>query len=242
VAERAIGTNVNNNISVEAHYYPETLLQAWKNGNYAMLRQSRASQFIKKIVTEKAKVRQHRHIAGLPMKQCADFFGEAFIASQIEPDMIDGWYNSYKWLNSDRWLTGKGLKPGHQQQFYGDALMGYIGSEGLRKLQEHAAQYEKVTGICPVPPDLWIITKQGGRRVFKFIESKLPGDHIADSQILGLMLISNYLNPAKPATVTASVMCLGSEEQREEKTFLQVKKAIRDFIEKGYDPAQCQVK
>ena len=69
--------------------YPAELLEAWKSGDYSMLSRSNASDYIKEILTHKAKTRPGRR-----------FFGEAFIASRI--DMKDGWYNSFKWLMSER--------------------------------------------------------------------------------------------------------------------------------------------
>ena len=52
--------------------YPESLLEAWTLGDYSMLTHSNASDYIKKILTFKAKNRTGRR-----------FFGEAFIASNI---------------------------------------------------------------------------------------------------------------------------------------------------------------
>jgi hypothetical protein len=42
-------------------------------------------------------------------------------------------------------------------------------------LQENARALEIQTGIKPVPPDLWLIDRQGNHR---FIEVKLPGDRL----------------------------------------------------------------
>ena len=225
---------MDNNIAIETKYYPESMLWSWMSGHYVMLRKSHASQFIKDILIEKTKIKHNRHTSNVPVKRTKDFFGEAFIASQLETEMVDGWYNSYKWLTSERWLTGRGLEPGHKTAFYRKALMRYIGYDALKDLQRLAAHCEKKLSISPVPPDLWIITSHKNRCVFKFIESKLPGDRIADGQILGLLIISNYLRAITPAQVYASVVCLSSEERKEERTVLQVRQAIRDFVKKGY--------
>ena len=84
--------------------YPESLLEAWKLGDYTMLTHSNASDYIKKILTFKAKNRTGRR-----------FFGEAYIASRIE--MKEGWYNSFKWLTADKWLSGGGLEPKFEKPF-----------------------------------------------------------------------------------------------------------------------------
>ena len=48
-----------------------------------------------------------------------------------------------------------------------------------------------------VAPDLWLFT---GRR-HRFIEVKLPGDHLGDSQLAGLALIATCLKAALPVSV-----------------------------------------
>jgi len=182
--------------------YPESLLEAWKAGDYSMLIKSNASDYIKNILTTKAKERPGRR-----------FFGEAYIASKIE--MKEGWYNSFKWLTADKWLTGNGLKQEFEKPFY-SVLMKHIGADSLAKLQEksiafynqykenfmHEGKYKK-----PVAPDLWLIDKEG---CFKFIESKLPGDTIAKHQIAGLALIGKYLGDSFPISI--SIMHLYPED------------------------------
>ena len=174
--------------------YPESLLEAWKIGDYSMLTHSNASDYIKKILTVKAKNRTGRR-----------FFGEAFIASRIE--MREGWYNSFKWLTSDNWISGNGLEPEFKKPFH-NALMKHIGLDVLTRLQENAidfynshkerfmdgSRYKK-----PVAPDLWIIDKEGS---FRFIESKLPGDTIRPHQIAGLALIGKYLKVSVPVSIS----------------------------------------
>jgi len=102
--------------------YPESLLEAWKLGDYSMLTRSNASDYIKKILTLKAKIRPGRR-----------FFGEAYIASKIE--MNEGWYNSFKWLTADKWISGDGLEPEFKKPFH-NALMEYIGIDVLIRLQK----------------------------------------------------------------------------------------------------------
>jgi len=53
--------------------YPESLLEEWKTGDYSVLTHSNASDYIKDILTFKAKARHGRR-----------FFGEAYIASKVD--------------------------------------------------------------------------------------------------------------------------------------------------------------
>ena len=76
-----------NGIECEFMNYPKPLLEAWEEGDYSFLVESRASNYIKEILVCKAKKRPGRR-----------FFGEAYISSKIE--MKDGWYSSFKWLTS----------------------------------------------------------------------------------------------------------------------------------------------
>ena len=175
-------------------YYPESLLEAWKLGDYSMLTHSKASDYIKKILNFKLKTRIGRR-----------FFGEAYIASRIE--MNEGWYNSYKWLTANKWISGDGLDPKFEKPFH-NALMKYIGLNVLTRLQKNAINFynrhkEKFMDgnryKKPVAPDLWLIDKEGG---FKFIESKLPGDTVGPHQIAGLALIGKYLKGSVPVSVS----------------------------------------
>jgi len=174
--------------------YPETLLHAWENGDYSMLKNSKASGYIKKILVHKAKLRPGRR-----------FFGEAYIASKIE--MKQGWYSSFKWLTSDKWLSGEGLEPKFEKPFH-YALMKYFGVEALTGLQGKAVSlYETHKEMLtdgskhrkPVAPDLWIIDQEGR---FRFIEIKLPGDTMRPHQIAGLALIQRYLKVPNPVSVS----------------------------------------
>ena len=174
--------------------YPESRLETWKTGDYSMLTDSNASDYIKEILTFKAKTRHGRR-----------FFGEAYISSRIE--MKEGWYNSFKWLTADKWLSGDGLEPKFEKPFH-SALMKHIGADVLARLQEHAVNFYNrhkerfMNGSKyrkPVAPDLWLIDKEGG---FRFIESKLPGDTIGLHQIAGLALIGKCLKVSVPISVS----------------------------------------
>ena len=174
--------------------YPEPLLDAWQNGDYSMLKNSKASPYIKKILVYKAKVRPGRR-----------FFGEAYIASKIE--MKQGWYSSFKWLTSNKWLSGEGLEPKFEKPFH-HALMKHVGVEALADLQAKAVSLyqthkEMFTDGSkhrkPVAPDLWIIDQEGR---FRFIEIKLPGDTIRPHQIAGLELMQKHLKVPNPVSVS----------------------------------------
>jgi len=170
--------------------YPESLLDAWKQGDYWMLESSRVSEYIKSILLKKAKNRPGRR-----------YFGEAYVSSTIK--MIDGWFNSFKWLSSEKWLTGNSLEPVFEKPFH-DTLIKYFGFKNLRNLQnESTALYkgnaEYLHHKKPVAPDLWIIDKKGNHR---FIECKLPGDKIGPHQIAGLLLIKENLKVSEKISVS----------------------------------------
>ncbi len=181
-------------LQIEFMPYSEKLLDAWENGDYSMLTDSGASDYIKEILIDKAKHRPGRR-----------FFGEAYIASKTE--MKEGWYNSFKWLTSDKWVSGEGLEPKFEKPFH-YALMKYIGTKALTDLQKKAVSLykihkEKLTDGSkynkPGAPDLWIIDQEGR---YRFIESKLSGDTIKPHQIAGLALIHKYLSVANHVSVS----------------------------------------
>lgn len=174
--------------------YPELSLERWKNGDYSILTTSQASEYIKKVLVKKAKERPGRR-----------FFGEAFIASQIT--MREGWYNSFKWLTTPKWISGYRLEPEFERSFC-NALIKHFGVEMLTNLQNHANTFfenhksellDEGKAKKPVAPDLLIINKNDE---FKFIESKLPGDTIKPHQIAGLALIRKYLNSSRSIDVS----------------------------------------
>ena len=170
--------------------YPESLLNTWKMGDYSMLDSSGASEYIKSILIKKAKIRPGRR-----------FFGEAYVAISIK--MIDGWYNSFKWLTSKKWLSGIDLKPDFEKPFH-EALIKHFGLSNLKNLQQVSRSFfknnsDELNKKNPVAPDLWIIDKNGNH---KFIECKLPGDTIGLHQKAGLMLIKENLKNSSQITVS----------------------------------------
>ena len=128
--------------------------------------------------------------------------------------MVQGWYNSFKWLTADKWITGNGLEPRFEKPFH-VALMQNIGKDLLYNLQAKAAAFykeykekykEEGQHKKPVAPDLWVIDKNGN---FIFIESKLPGDSIQPHQIAGMALIKKHLEAC--AQVSVSIITLHPE-------------------------------
>lgn len=202
---RKVGKKV---LQIKFMPYPEKLLDAWENGDYSMLTDSGASDYIKKILLHKAEHRPGRR-----------FFGEAYIATKIE--MKEGWYNSFKWLTSDKWVSGEGLNREFEKPFH-YALMKYIGAKALTNLQRKAVSLcsskEELTDGSkykePVAPDLWIIDQEGR---YRFIESKLSGDTIKPAQIAGLALIDRYLRVSNHVSV--SIVALFPENANPEDLF-----------------------
>jgi hypothetical protein len=177
-------------LQIDMMSYPRILLSEWIRGDFSFLEHSRASDYIRRVLPAKAQERPGRR-----------FFGEAYIASRTE--MKDGWYSSYKWLTSERWLSGHGLKSTDKKLFQ-KVLMDHIGGNVLANLQHRAIrlfQHEKrrLLGRKPVVPDLWLIAPDG---TLTFIESKLEGDRVSPSQIAGLALIKKYVQEVKPTSVS----------------------------------------
>lgn len=177
----------NIRIPLEIKAFEYNLLEAWKRRDYSMLTQSQASDYLKSILKFKASKSGKKR--GLKR-----FFGEAFIAATTP--MVDGWYNSYRWLINDNWVFGHNLKSSteepmpYKQIFYDVAVIQHIGVENLRTFQAHSKEFEKRTGNYPKAPDLFIIDKENN---FVFMEVKLPGDKINAQQEDGLKLIKKYL-------------------------------------------------
>ncbi len=110
--------------------FPPAFLERWRNGDYSLLTSANIPSYIKQIIVQKAKMRPGRR-----------FFGEAFVAVLFSSKIKDGFYNSYKWMTSEKWYTGKRLKPEFEKPFY-DGLHKYIGTENLS---------------CPVPVNQSVI-------------------------------------------------------------------------------------
>jgi hypothetical protein len=130
-------------LEIQSMPYPDSLLVSWRSGYYTFLLSSGASDYIKSILVAKSRLRPGRR-----------FFGEAFVASKFP--MVDGWYSSYKWLTSNKWIEGTGMEDKFQEHFH-HALRKYIGTEALTKIQRQArmlTQSNRKSSLKPVPPGL----------------------------------------------------------------------------------------
>ena len=126
-------------------FSPE-FLERWRNGDYSLLTSANIPSYIKQIIVQKAKVRPGRR-----------FFGEAFVAVSMSKEIKDGFYNSYKWLTAEKWITGKGFKSVFEKPFY-DGLHKYIGTKNLKEIQKLSNKYrEGHDGNMPVASDLILI-------------------------------------------------------------------------------------
>jgi hypothetical protein len=173
--------------------YPERLLQRWKDGHYDVLDDRRISRFIRDILQHKA---FRRRESRLRKGRNGDrrFFGEAYVASQIEHDT--GWYGSFKWLTSPLCITERKASGEYSQEFWA-ALRGYF-QDCLPDVHERASRLYNLPDFRkPVPPDLWLVVG----RTHQFIEVKLKGDHVRNSQIAGLAVITSCLCGVVPVSV-----------------------------------------
>ncbi len=158
--------------------FPPGFLERWRNGDHSLLTSANIPSYIKQIIVQKAKIRPGRR-----------FFGEAFVAVSFSSKIKDGFYNSYKWLTAEKWITGKGLKPEFEKPFY-DGLHKYIRTENLKKIQKRSNKYRaNHDGNRPVASDLFLIGNNGR---LMFLEIKLPGDTIRPNQIPGLAILKTF--------------------------------------------------
>jgi hypothetical protein len=175
--------------------YDPASLRAWQAGRYGWLKQSGASEFIVRILTEKAKRRAAGRIRhGRPRDR--RFFGEAFVAAQPAFKHRAGWYGSFKWLSNASWCHAPlRLGRGYRGEFL-NALHDHV--HDLNETQSKQALLRPMLGDRrAVPPDLWLYTGQKHR----FIEVKLPGDRVRDAQLAGLALIATCLKTKRPLSV-----------------------------------------
>jgi hypothetical protein len=164
------------------------------------LRESAASLSIQQVLGHKLKARSGGQ----------RFFGEAFVAGHKEFRHREGWYSSHSWLSAPRW-RGKDADgwPTHEAELKA-ALSSYLGNvEELQNVARHLD--ESLDGRRAVAPDLWLFT---GRR-HRFIEVKLPGDRISDSQLAGLAVIATTLQPFGSVEVVELVREERPRPQRE---------------------------
>ena len=189
-------------------YQPKDL-KAWQLGRHAILERSSASRFIKNILCGKAKNRPGTR-----------FFGEACVASTIQHE--HGWYGSFKWLTSPRYVGGTALT-GFAAEF---AAALNVHFDGLERLQERAARLSDALGFKPMPPDLWLIAN--GKH--HFIEVKLPWDSVSDRQLAGMALLAKHLRSKKPVELSVAQLYPAGEAEPEP---LDLTGRFRDLYKKA---------
>ena len=157
-----------------------------------MLARSHASAFIKRVLTKKHSVRPAR------------FFGEAFVATQIEHD--EGYYCPFKWLTSASWSGEKALNNRDAREFK-EALARHF--PRLAEFQARANKARKqIGGEKPVGPDLWLVNADR----HQFIEVKLPKDGLAERQLAGLALLATCLPSDRPIEVLSVALDRTAEQ------------------------------
>lgn len=184
--------------------YPRRLEEQWRQ-SCEMLKASNACQYLKDILVEKVS----RRSGGTRR-----FFGEAYVATQV--DHVDGYYGSFQWLRSSKFVGERPFRTGPTQAFqteYRAALQRHFPGE-LEHLQRNAAVIELKTGTRPSAPDLWLIGADGSHR---FIEVKLPNDTVSLGQLAGLAVIGSSF---RRQAVSVEVVELNPEREREFGEFL----------------------
>jgi hypothetical protein len=107
----------------------------------------------------------------------------------------EGWYGSFKWMTSPKWCGSANIRDRYQGRFR-DALNEYFPQ--LDEFQRSArTSTSAIGGRKPVGPDLWFPLRRGHR----FVEVKLPGDHVGRHQPVGLALIATMLPSDRPFSV-----------------------------------------
>ena len=171
-------------------------VRAWQAGKVPeLLQRSRASEFIKQILVEKAtRRRRARRAAGRSGDR--RFFGEAFVAAHRAFAHRAGWYGSFQWLSVQAWCASRRPPAQGYPALFREALDKYV--LNLRDTQSREAILRSLLGgKHAAAPDLWLFTGSEHR----FIEVKLPGDRLRDSQLAGLALIAVCLKTAHPVSV-----------------------------------------
>ncbi len=204
-------------------------LEAWKDGDYSILRCLHASKPLQSILCAKARTRREGRLGRGRSGGDRRFFGEAFVAGELSKQCDAAWYGSFKWLTSPTWLAETPASDNYATQF-GEALRHHFGRH-LEKLQTRA---EKLCGLpnCakPMPPDLWLIAD--GRH--RFIEVKLPGDTIRGAQLAGLALIATSLPATTVEIVTLNGGCRTTRKwlDREEAALRRADEEFSGFCRK----------
>lgn len=159
--------------------YPVSYYRDWIKKNTDFLRNSTAPEFIKEILIYKNRTRPHL------------FFGEAYVAMKLGGCIANGWFNSWDWISSTKWLNGTYRSNDSviyrmMKEFYRDAICCHINE----KLLKNIIKIQDDIALKAEPPDLWLI---GHNKKHHFIEVKRGTDKLSREQILGLTLIHKIL-------------------------------------------------
>lgn len=144
------------------------------------------------------------------------FFGEAFVATQVPHS--EGYYGSFQWLRSPRFLNDQPFPKGPTQNFqnlYRSALHRHFPSK-LELLQPHSQGFEAKTGITPAAPDLWLVDLSGNHR---FMEVKLPKDEVGKNQLAGLAVIATSFGSV--GNVSVEIVELNPDRESRFADFIQ---------------------
>lgn len=160
--------------------FPPSELARWMGGDRRLLDQLPQSSQVSRILREKANNR------GKPGRR---FFGEAWSASQANWD--EAWYGSFKWLSS--WPVQSASPFGSE---YRSALLKYF-PDASKARPRATALVPHLRGKRPMPPDLWLRSGEAHH----FIEVKLPGDSVRDTQVAGLAVIGSTLHTERSLSV-----------------------------------------
>jgi hypothetical protein len=234
-----------NELKTRAIQYNVSDLRAWKDGNYEFLRESQASDFIKKILIQKVMLRRKGRIRRGDQNGDRRFFGEAWVAAHREFVHDAGWYGSFKWLTAPAWCaSGASFSRWYQSEFK-LALDEHV--VNLEEVQSKALTLRRMLqGEKPVPPDLWLVTASQHR----FIEVKLPGDTLKDRQLAGLAIIATCLNASRPISVEVVSLspdygmgpCLSEWEQTLFNKFCDALRAIPTANHKTQSSATASIR
>jgi hypothetical protein len=205
--------------------YRDSVLSRWRSGHYDILEDKRISNFIRDILRHKLSRRHSSHRNGRTGDR--RFFGEAYVASQLAHD--HGWYGSFKWLTSPLCLTQESASGEYAGPFWAALRLHF--KDCLPDVHASASRLCDLSNCRrPMPPDLWLIT--GGKH--QFIEVKLRGDKVRDSQIAGLVVIASCLSGV--ASVSVEVIRAFSESEmrsvragKEEAEDLKMKETFERF-------------
>ncbi|MEW5982205.1 MAG: VRR-NUC domain-containing protein [Acidobacteriota bacterium] len=188
--------------------FSEIARQAWIRGDYGILKRSRASRYLRRVLPTKAKKRRKRRATDR-------FFGEAYVSAKLARS--GGYYGSFRWLTNSYFLSRPSAanRSGTDREQLRWALWDQFDEALLTALHERARRVARQIGENPAPPDLWLFDNAGNHR---FIEVKLPGDTVRPCQLAGLAVIARSLRSRTGKRVEVEVIDLHPDGMEPNKT------------------------